>query len=382
MQDAHAQYLNISPIKILNIGEFKVIEQYTITNKYNFPQPNIDTALPQRFLEQSIHSLQQVQPNPLQLNTQTIQQIYTPEHHPPNLQLKPIPITLKPNRQETIIAAVDTSTIKIGETKTGIIIAVRGATTWRQNHAYRYTRIGPFIFHITEDNKNQLYKNLERAYFNTIHDNSNNLSPNLMQIPTRLANLLERWLQTMIAKTVNNGILLFDGSLTAGTPETPTNRLREILEISRKNKSTVLAFSKATTLRANGILITEQLPKKEPPYLLETIGMRSKPQITLLGDIYVARLNKANLSFRLDIDRETLWEKRIDAIQKLLGNDLTTQGYPETLRLSHILCTFTANEVLAIKHFITRKHGIQIINRLDMHRVLFGPFGYKGELYS
>jgi hypothetical protein len=359
-----------------------VIEQYTITNKYNFPQPNTDTALPQQFLEQSINSLRQVQRHPFQLNHQTIQQVNTTEQSHTNLQLKPIPITLKPNRQETIIAAIDTSTIKIGETTTGIVIAIRGATAWRQNHTYRYTRIGPFIFHVTEDNKTQLYHTLERAYFNRTFTSCHQISPNLMQMPTRLANLLERWLQTMLAKTIKNGVLLFDGSLIAGTPETPIQRLKEILENARRNKTTVLAFSKATTLRANGILITEQLPNQNPPYLLETLGIRSKPQMTLLGDVYVARLNRANIAFRLDIDRETPWEQRLDATQKLLGNDLTTQSYPETLRLSHILCTFTANEVLAIKHFITRKYGIQIVNRPDMHRLLFGPFGFKGEIYA
>ena len=289
---------------------------------------------------------------------------------------------LKPDHQETLVAAVDTSTIKIGETQTGIIVAVRGATTWKQNGAYKYTRLGPFIFHITEENKNQLCNKLEQAYFSTSYGSSHQSAPNIMQMPTRLASLLERWLQTMLAKTVNHGILLFDGSLTAGTPETPAQRLREILGYARKNQSTVLAFSKATTLRANGLLITEQLPNRDPPYLLETTGLHSKPPMMLLGDVYVARLNKANLAFRLDIDRETPTERRLDAIQRLLGNDLYTQSYPETLRLSHILCTFTANEVLAIKHFITRKHGIQIVNRPDMHRLLFGSYGFKGENYS
>lgn len=248
---------------------------------------------------------------------------------------------------------------------------VLGATTWKQNGAYKYTRVGPFIFHITEDNKNQLYNSLENAYFSTAYGNCHQAAPNIMQMPMRLASLLERWLQTMLAKTINNGVLLFDGSLTCGTPETPIQRLREILGYARKKRSTVLAFSKATTLRANGLLITEQLPNSEPPYLLETAGLHSKPLMMLLGDVYVARLNKANLAFRLDIDKETPVEQRIDALQKLLGNDLYTQSYPETLRLSHILCTFTANEVLAIKHFITRKHGIQIINRPDMQSPLW-----------
>ncbi|MGD0449684.1 MAG: hypothetical protein ABSA79_01345 [Candidatus Bathyarchaeia archaeon] len=358
-----------------------VIEQYTITNKYNFPQPTTDTILPQRFLEQSLYSLNQAQHQTLQLNTQDFQQFSISEHYPSNLQLKAEPITIKPNHQETLVAAVDTSTIKIGDTSTGMIIAVRGATTWKQNQTYKYTRLGPFIFHITEENKNQLYNTLEHAYFSTTYGSMHQATPNIMQMPTRLASLLERWLQTMLAKTKNSGVLLFDGSLTSGTIDTPVQRLREILSHARRNNSTVLAFSKATTLRANGILITEQLPNRDPPYLLETIGLHSKPPIVLLGDVYVARLNKANFAFRLDIDKETSPEQRMDAVQKLLGNDLYTQNYPETLRLSHILCTFTANEVLAMKHFITSKHGIQIINRPDMHRLLFGPFG-KGEIYS
>jgi len=357
-----------------------VIEQYTITTtpKYNFPQPTIDTTLPQRFLEQSLHSLKQVQHQPFQLNQQNFQQFQILEQHPSNLRLKRQPITLKPNHQETTIAAVDTSTIKIGETSTGIIIAIRGATTWKQNRNYRYTRLGPFIFHITEENKNELYKTLEKSYFNTLYSSNRHAIPHLMQMPTRLASLLERWLQTMLAKTVTNGLILFDGSLTSGTIDTPIQRMKDILTLARRNKNTVLAFSKMTSLRVNGYLITDQLPKYEPPYLLETTGIQFKPPTTLLGDVYVARLNKANYAFRLDIDSEIPLQLRMNAVEKILGNDLYMQGYPETLRLSHILCTFTANEVLAIKHFITRKHGIQIINRPDMHKLLFGPFG-KGE---
>ena len=357
-----------------------VIEQYTITTtpKYNFPQPTIDTTLPQRFLEQSLHSLKQVQSQPFQLNQQ-FRQFDISEQYPSNLRLKRQPITLKTNHQETTIAAVDTSTIKIGETSTGIIIAIRGATILKQKRHYRYTRLGPYIFHITEDNKNEVYNTLEKSYFNTLYSSNRYVTPHLMQMPTRLAGLLERWLQTMLAKTVDNGLILLDGSLTSGTIDTPVQRMKDILTLARRNKNTVLAFSKMTSLRVNGYLITDQLPKHEPPYLLETTGVKFKPPTVVLGGVYVARLDKSNYAFRLDIDREIPLQHRMTAVEKLLGNDLCMQSYPETLRLSHILCTFTANEVLAIKHFITRKHGIQIINRPDMHKLLFGPFG-KGEL--
>jgi hypothetical protein len=83
----------------------------------------------------------------------------------------------------------------------------------------------------------------------------------------------------------------------------------------------------------------------------------------------------------MDIDKENSTERRIEGVEKLLGNDILTQGYPETLRLAHILCTFTANEVIAMQHFIARKYGLRIINRPDMHKLLFGPYG-RGESYS
>lgn len=280
-----------------------------------------------------------------------------------------------------MVAAVDTSSIKIGETSTGILIAVRGANVWKQNKSYRYIRLGPFLFHITEENKKEVYNALRRAYFNSPHEHDRQSSPNLLQMPTRIANLLERWLQKMFSKTISNGLILFDGSLTSGIADTPTQRMTEILTTARKRNNVVLAFSKMTSLRFNGYLITDVLLKYKPPYMLEMTGLKPKPPIVLLGDVYVARLTKGNYAFRLDIDKEVSHEHRIEAVEKLLGTDLFSQSYPETLRLAHILCTFTANEVIAMQHFIAHRYGLKIINRPDMHRLLFGPFG-KGERRS
>lgn len=291
------------------------------------------------------------------------------------LQLKPQPIILKPNRTETIVAAVDTSNIKIGETETGTLIAIRGANIWKQNHNYHYIRLGPFIFHTTEENKKQLYQTLQKTYLNTQHMQS---TPNLQQMPNRIANLLEKWLQTMLTKTITNGLILFDGSLTSGTPDTPISLMRETLQTARKHANAVLAFSKMTSLRFNGHLITDALPEHNPPYLIETTGLKPKPPITLFGDIFVARLTKGNCAFRLDIDKEIRLEEKVTAVEKLLANDIIAQSYPETLRLAHILCTFTANEVIAMQNFAQRKHKLRLVNRPDMHRLLFGPFG-KGE---
>jgi hypothetical protein len=154
--------------------------------------------------------------------------------------------------------------------------------------------------------------------------------------------------------------------------------MKKILENARKGGNVVLAFSKMTSLRFNGYLVTDVLLGYKPPYLLEIADLKPKPPIVLLGNVYVARLGNENYSFRLDIDKEVSVERKIKSVERLLGNDLFSQGYPETLRLAHILCTFTANEVIAMQHFIARKYDLQIISRPDMHKLLFGPFG-KGE---
>jgi len=341
----------------------------------------MDTTLPHLFIELSLHSLKHGPDQALQLNQQPGQQFNSIDVRDQTLRLKLEPLPLKPLHEENIVVAVDTSTMKIGETNRGIVIAIRGANVWKQHRRYRYMRFGPFIFHFTEENKKQVYETLERTYFSSPHEHCHQGAPTFFQMPTRIASLLERWLQTMAAKTMNNGLILFDGSLTAGTAETPTHRMKEILDTARKGDNVVLAFSKMTTLRVNGHLITDSLPEHKPPYLLETEGLKFKPPIVLLGEVYVARLTKGNLAFRLDIDKEVRPEPRIEAVERLLGNDLFADSYPETLRLAHILCTFTANEVLAMQHFVTRRFGLQIINRPDMHRLLFGLFG-KGEGYS
>jgi len=323
----------------------------------------MDTALPRRLTELSIHSLKQV-------NNPTFQ----PNMAEAPLQLKLTPIPLKPRKQETIVAAVDTSSIRIGETATGTLIAIRGATVYKQNRQYRYVRVGPFILHTTEENKHEVYAALQHSCFNTTHEHT----PNLLQMPMRMANYLEKWLQATLARNTKDSLILFDGSLTSGTPDTPIRQLKETLATARQRRNTVLAFSKMTTLRFNGHPITDAQPNHKPPYLLETTGLKPKPPIVLLGDVYVARLTNGNYAFRVDIDKEVLFQEKIEAIEKLLTNDLIAQSYPETLRLAHILCTFTANEVIAIQHLAASKYGVKIIQKPDMHRLLFGPFG-RGE---
>jgi hypothetical protein len=277
-----------------------------------------------------------------------------------------------------VVAAVDTSSIRIGETSRGPLVAVRGASVWKQKRNYRYLRLGPFIFNIAEENNGKINNTLQIEYLHAQPPHDHDNPSGLLQTPTQIAGLLERWLQTALSKSISDGLILFDGSLTSGVPGASVRRMKNILDTAKKMGNVILAFSKITKIRFNGYLITDMRLRHRPPYIFRVAGLKPKPPVVLLGDIYVARLAQRNYSFRLDIDKRISDEQRVEAVEKLLGNDIFSQSYPETLRLAHILCTFTANEVIAMQHFIAREYNLRIINRPDMHKLLFGPFG-KGE---
>jgi len=371
--------------------------QYTTTTtKYNFPQTLQDTPLPQRFIELSLRSIKNIHNN-----SETATLLYQPyestteeDSTNPTEEITPIflgqtklklnTIPLKPIQEEKPVVAIDVSSIKIGETTTGILLAIRGAIVWKKQHQYHYLRIGPFPFHITQENKKEIHQLFQQYSHETPNENNHTSTPstpNIIHMQTRIATILERWLQTNVASHSQNTIILLDGSLTAGTKDTPVNVLTQILETARNRLNTVLAFSKMTRLHLSGHRITDLIQTCTPPCILEIEGYPTAPSPTIrfLGNIYVAKLSQGNCSFRLDIDQKLSHEQAVEATQRLIANDLLTESYPETLRLAHIYSTFTANEVIAIQRLLAQDHGIKTVNKPNIRRLLFGPFGKGPE---
>jgi hypothetical protein len=286
-------------------------------------------------------------------------------------------IPLEPHVDERPVAAIDVSSIRIGETETGVLCAIRGVIVWKEKNRYKYHRLGPFPFHITEQNKKEIYKLFRRHPFEIQEDIR---VPNLINMQTRIGNLLERWLQLEISYSAYSTIILWDGSMTAGMIDSSVDEMSRLLETARNRLSIVLAFSKSTNLRFSGHKLTDLAEKSEPPCLLQINGFPypSGPLLPL-GDIYVAKLTPGVCSFRLDIDKKVPRERGIEAVQSLLGSDLLIQSYPETLRLAHIFSTFTATEVIGIQQFIAQQYGLKIVARPNIRRLLFGPFGKGPE---
>ncbi len=279
-------------------------------------------------------------------------------------------IPLEPATEERPVVAIDVSSIRLGETETGELCTIRAAIVWKEKNRYKYQRIGPFPFHITEQNNEEIHKLFRNHHFEFSE------TPNIVNISTRMGTLLERWLQLGISCSTYNAIILWDGSMTAGTVDSPPEEMSRLLEIARNRLNTVLAFSKNTTLRFSGHKLTDYAEKAVPPCLLEISDFPSSSSpMLLLGKIYIAKLSCGVCSFRLDIDKKVPKELGIEAVKSLLGSDLLVQSYPETLRLAHIYSTFTATEVIGIQRFIAHQYGLRIVTRPNVRRMLFGPFG-------
>jgi hypothetical protein len=366
--------------------------QYTqTTTKYNFPQLTLeDNILPQQFTELSLRTIKNINPRTAVHQSQiTTEETSEPQEILPILkgqtilQLKTIPLTPKPD--ETPVIAVDVASIRLGETDTGILLALRAATTWKQrSSAYRYLRFGPFPIHITDQNQHDILS-LFNEHSSAMSQQRNTLfhqltsMPDLNQTQTRITALLEKWLQTQIAAQTRNSIILLDGNLTTTANDQNATATTRLLQTARNHHNAILALTKITRLRLNGHNITDLIQRDPKPSLLQLDNYQPSNSIRQQGSIYVAKLNHSPYTFRLDTDADISSQEAVEAVEHLIANDLITDGYPETLRLAHIYSTFTANEVIGIQRFLAQAHGIKIAQRPNIRRLLFGPYGTRHE---
>jgi len=353
---------------------------YETTPKYNFPQLIREDEF-KKIVEISLESMHTIKGGIFQSDSLEFPELLAETEQlenlaPPymkNRSISTLLTPLKPIRDGTPIVGIDVSSIKIGATEAGAVYAVRGAIVLNMNGRYRFLRFGPLPFHVTKKSIREILKDLgEGLPFDF------NFSPQI-EPQSQLCNLIERWLQAYVSHLVKENIILWDGSLTSGISGSPTSELSRILKAARENSNIVMAFSKDTTVRFLEWRITDLLAEHKPPCLFEvdSLPLSSPSFMRFLGRIYVAKLAEGGCVFRLDIDKAIPRENCITAVERLLGNELVYQGYPETLRLAHIYSTFTASDVIGIQRFLAKNYGIKFIVQRNMHRTLFGPYGTR-----
>src|SRR2546430_2526774 len=230
---------------------------------------------------------------------------------------------INPAKDFVPVVACDASSVKIGETETGMIFAIRAVGVWRQRSKILYTRWGPLLFHVPNSEDVSQYREDESRAFG-------GLSLKTLRVLTRLRNHVERWTQEVLSESLHGGILLIDGSLTAGTPDNPTARVNKILATARQNNSIVIGISKATQLTVGGRNILGLTNDKDSPHLIDISSLVESEYppypVRFLGRVYEAKLSSDGFLFRTDIDREPSQEQGQQALDRLPGTAVIFPG--------------------------------------------------------
>jgi hypothetical protein len=271
------------------------------------------------------------------------------------------------------VYAVDSSSIVLGECKDGTVFSTRGVVvSW--DPKLEETKIvhsfeAPCF--VSNANKGRLYNDLRRDLWEITEEAH---APDVEKMIDRVRNIYERHLQLQIARQARDSILLYDGSLTGNTVDTPEEILSNIVAEAGRNNNDVVALSKKTrlvTTRGERILDLLETVPGFPSIIPINSLIHIKDPTRIVGDVYVARLSRVPISFRIDVNSKRSCST---VFSDLLRSCFLESGYPKPLINAHIYCYYNSFDVMGVRSYLM-KRGVTIREEFDIRKLLFGVYG-------
>ena len=267
--------------------------------------------------------------------------------------------TFRPLHEKTLVAAIDSSCVKMAETEDGSLYAVKcGIATAIDGHALMHFRIGPFLFYVTESSlrESELDDRLAKAVL--LDDD---IAKRLVRIRT------ERAVQKELASHLVGSMILVDGSLRGSIFEGRQRSINKISEECVLRKNTVIGISKATRFRPLERAAGPLLKVPGPAYIDVEIIVKSLVRNSAGSNVMV-RLDGTGPALRADI----IGGGNSESLGRLIGNDAISSGYPETLRLAHHISTFTGTEITCLRSHVLNNYDVTELAADDIRRTLLG----------
>jgi hypothetical protein len=293
------------------------------------------------------------------------------------------PLTLHPDAEISVqkidpilperrVVAIDTTSITLGHVQDGAVGAIRGALIVKELHekGLRVERYGPYLLAPTNQNKQAIYEKMRNAVFKV---SKKARSPNYVKMIDRARSFLEKVLQLEAAENYTNSLLLFDGSLISGTVDSPKQFVSKVLDSAATHENDIVAISKRTglSLEPTKRSILSVLEGVHGPCYAEVKPYISQKKERYLGNIYVGRFTLQGEPFRIDIPYNS--PSKHTSILSQLSGLAGDYGYPEELKMAHVLCVHSSIEILELQSAATRIYGMEI--KEDIRKKIFGPFG-------
>ncbi|HEX6067250.1 MAG TPA: DNA double-strand break repair nuclease NurA [Nitrososphaera sp.] len=266
--------------------------------------------------------------------------------------------TVRPIRENTMVAAIDSSSIKMAETEEGGLYAIKcGVAMAYGGAALMHFKIGPMLFYLSEST----------VYDSELEDRLARLVIADGDVARRLIRVrAERAIQFELAGHLRNSIILVDGSLRSSVFEDRERSINKIAENCVVYRNQLVGISKHTRLKVLERAATPLANVPGPAYLEVDMIIKSLVKGTV-GTNLMTRLGSNTPVLRADIVGD-----RDKALGRLLGNDPIAHGYPETLRLAHHISTFTNTEVTCLRGHVLNSYGVTELAADDVRRTLLG----------
>ena len=279
------------------------------------------------------------------------------------------------------LTAVDAASIQIGSTEKGVVIGVKGAVVTQQDDKYSLHKIGPKLVYISRENQVMVLESIGRGlgrqdmFVKTSKSGEKTItggSAAFKQVQDRIRNYVERKLQRFAISEIKDGIILFDGALSAREWDTPTNFLETSRELAFNEANSLIAIAKGSDLELGGVNILYLLRETQEPCYREIVA----PDWSALyppsfGTIFVVRFGPGGFTFRVDVCPFIVPAEEI--LNRLYHSARINLGYPYLLKLAHIHSLFTKPEVVQLQVLAARDYGLRMQKPQDMS-VIFVPF--------
>jgi len=262
--------------------------------------------------------------------------------------------------EPSIVAAIDSSCVFIGETVEGTIYSAKcGVALSCMGKPLMHFKIGPMLFYINDDITSS--SNIdERLWRFVLFDTAT--AKRMVRVR------IERAIQNEVCKFLTNAIILVDGSLKRSVFEDRLNGFNNILRNCESNGNQLVGISKTTRLKILDQLASSLMRSKGACYIDVSAVVRSLVS-NIVGKPLLAKLSNDGLVLRVDVLDESM-----ESVGKLIVNDIIANGYPETLRLAHHISIFSTIDVTCLKGFILSKFGVREMMSEDIRAKLLGAF--------
>jgi hypothetical protein len=266
--------------------------------------------------------------------------------------------TIRPVKENALVAAVDSSSVKLAETEEGSLYGIKcGIATAYAGRALMHFKIGPVLFYLSESTirDSELEERLARLVL--VDDD---FAKRLIRVRA------ERAVQKELASHFTNSIILVDGSLKASVFEDRERSINKIVESCVLRKNMMIGISKGTRLRVLDRAAAPLAKVPGPAYIEVDMMIKSLIRNTV-GSNSMVKLDKSGPVLRADIVGD-----RTGSLGMLLGNDPVAGGYPETLRLAHYVSTFTSTEMTCLRSHVLNSYEVTELAADDIRSILLG----------